>query len=275
MGLYFVGEVNKGKILQSLANSHPEGKTTSELVIDTKLARDTIYTHGKELKKNGLVTKNGKFGKYRLTEEAFGDPGLRDWLLGAEVMRKVMDRDVSVLNKFCKKYVPEDASEEQEILFIFALKMGALITYIMKEAMRPKNLAISINSMQKEIDLKGKEKNELANKWVNNTISPSRILWEFSKLSVVKRGLAIWNPVPINRNLPPQIQKRIMGIQKNSKQFDPYNPSWSLYEMNEDNFKKLDKAYKYTFPDIFRALEKIRNELPMKIDGYKKKNEQQ
>jgi DNA-binding transcriptional ArsR family regulator len=275
MGLSFVGEVNKGKILQSIAYSHPEGKTTSELVIDTKLDRDTIYTHGKGLKKNGLVTKNGKFGKYQLTEKAFGDPGLYDWLLGAEAVRKIMDRNISILNKFCKKYVPKDASEEQEILFIFALKIGALITYIMKEAMRPKNLAIRINNMQKEIDLKCNKKNDLVNKWVNNTISPSRILWEFSKLPVVKRGLPIWNPVPINRNLPPQIQKRIMGIQKNSKQFDPYNPSWARYEMNEDNFKKLDKAYKDTFPDIFRELEKIRNELPMKIDGYKKKNEQQ
>jgi len=52
-----LGELNKEKIMQTLAFNHPNGRTTHELKIDTGLDRDTIYTHGEDLKKSGLVIK--------------------------------------------------------------------------------------------------------------------------------------------------------------------------------------------------------------------------
>jgi hypothetical protein len=50
------------------------------------------------------------------------------------------------------------------------------------------------------------------------------------------------------------------------RQFDPNNPSWSDYEMHEDDFARLNKAYAALYPDIYKDLDNIRKSVIKKIE---------
>jgi hypothetical protein len=257
-----LGELNKEKIMQTLAFNHPNGRTTHELKIDTGLDRDTIYTHGEDLKKSGLVIKKGKFGKYHLTEKALSDPSIGSWIFRGEVMRGITKWSVpgSRPNKFCNIDTQNRDKEYQteRELFDFANKLSALITYILLHALRPRDISFNGTS-KKKIKLSGKEKTEQATRWVENTISPARLLFEFSKLRPVKKGLAVYGEVqPALKD-----QYRTMDIN---------DPLWTDYELNEENFKKLTMAFANIYPEINEQLENIRKTLPDKIEEHKESN---
>jgi hypothetical protein len=254
-----LGEQNKEKIMQCLALNHPLGRTTHELSVETGLDRDTIYTHGENLKKRGLVTKEGKFGKYQLTERALNDPSIGSWIFRSEIMRSIARWAVPAdrPNKFCS-LAPKISYKEYETeaeLFCFANKIGALITYILLHALRPRDIAINRIS-KKKIRLSGKEKTEQATQWVENTISPARLLFEFSRLRSVKRGLAVhgW--------IHPALKDQYRTI-------DTGDPLWTAYELDEENFKKLTTAFANIYPEINEQLEYIRKILPDKIQRHK------
>lgn len=68
-----------------------------------------------------------------------------------------------------------------------------------------------------------------------------------------------------------QLEKWLDDLQKEyeymmKRQFDPDNPLWSYYEMHEDNFTRLVKAYTSLYPDIYNNLENVRDEIKNKIE---------
>ena len=170
-----IGEQNKEKILERIAKSEPEGRSTSELREETGLHRDTVYNLSKQLEDEELIKKSGKYGKYRLTEKAFNDPSIGSWIFRNEVMRSIARWSVSAArpNKFCNLDTKiQDKEYEAEVeLFEFANKIGALIAYILLHALRPRDIAINGTS-KKKVKLSGREKTEQATRWVENTISP-------------------------------------------------------------------------------------------------------
>jgi hypothetical protein len=253
------GELNRERFVQSLAYTHPNGSTTHELKIETGLHRDTIYTIGEALKKSGLITKDGKFGKYRLTEKALNDPRVGSWIFMREAMRGIARSSVSKSrpNKFCSidtQNLDEEYRTERE-LFDFANKISALIIYMLIYALRPRDISIN-GASKKKIKLSGKEKTDQAIRWVENTISPSRLLFEFSRLRPVKRGLAVHGWVP------PALKGRYRTI-------DIDNPQWTDFELDEENFIKLTTAFANIYPEINEQLEYIRKTLPDKIQKHK------
>lgn len=156
-----MGENNRLKMLQSLANIHPTGRTTQELVADTGLNRETIYTHGEILKRLGYVKKNGKFGRYELTTKAFEYPESQSWIFGGQAPKTIMKQGIPIHNKFIMKQIPKQTPWEEESLFLFAAKMGALITYVMLQAIRPRKITITTNNKEKRVFLTGKNKADL------------------------------------------------------------------------------------------------------------------
>jgi hypothetical protein len=150
-------------------------------------------------------------------------------------------------NSFCKlNYVNHNGDYlDRESLFVFANNIGAYITYVMIEAVRP--------SKKTTLDLKRTEGSrkfvinngynvENARKWIEKSISPQSILHEFEKLHCVKRGL-----------------------RKYTRASDPLDLSFPFYGMDEENFKKLTKAFANTFPHAFEELENIRKQLKNEI----------
>jgi hypothetical protein len=261
-----IGEQNKEKILEHIAKSEPEGRSTSELKEETGLHRDTIYNLSKQLESDEWIRKSGKYGKYRLTEKALNDPSIGSWIFRGEVMRGISKWSVPTdkPNKFCRldvKNLNRESQTERE-LFDFANKIGALITYIMLHALRPRDITINGSSKMK-VKLSGKEKSEQAIRWVENTISPFWILDSFQKLRTVKEGLAM-----CGESSPPEFQ-RLMEKQNKRRKMQPHDPLWTQYELDEDTFSKLATAFANTYPEINAQLEYIRKTLPDKIQKHK------
>ena len=267
-----IGEQNKEKILECIAKSEPEGRSTSELREETGLHRDTVYNLSKQLEDQEWIKKSGKYGKYRLTEKAFNDPSIGSWIFKSEVMRSIARWSVPAdrPNKFCRLDTKiHDKEYETEVkLFEFTNKIGALIAYILLQALRPRDIAINGTS-KKKVKLSGKEKTEQATRWVENTISPARLLFEFSKLRPVADGLAIHSHPSINKSHPPEAQEKIKEVYDKRRKIDPHNPLWTDYELDEDTFARLTIAFANIYPEINAQLEYIRKTLPDKIQKHK------
>ena len=73
----------------------------------------------------------------------------------------------------------------------------------------------------------------MAREWVERAIRPIRLLSEFRRLPIVRRGLATLDHANID------------------------NPYWSYHEMDKENFKKLTNAFKNAFPEINEKLDRL------------------
>ena len=219
---------NQNKFLQCITF---EGKTTAQILNETGLHRDTVHIIGRELMKQGRVIKVGKFGKYRLTEVAFMDPGVRAWRFHVKAIKEILTRKVFVHNKFIKNKINAKVPIEEEDLFVFSVKIGALITYILLKATRPTDLA---NQSESQKDL---IKDQLSKRWVEDAINPYHLMAEFRKLGIVTRG---------------------------RKPYDPKDSTWSINEMvDKKNYNNLILAFKSIYPAIFPVLEEIYHEQPL------------
>jgi hypothetical protein len=272
-----IGEQNKEKILECIARSQPEGRSTGQLKEDTKLSRETIYTLCTQLERAGLISKKGKFAKYRLTNRALDDPVLSSWIFSREVMQSLSKWTVpaSRPNKFSSIDEKNRADEyvTQRELFEFGNKISALITYILLQALRPRDIRINgtkNNETAKGIQLSGKEKTEQAKLWVEKTINPFRILFEFCKIPIVAKGLAVWaGDIPIEKSLPVEVQEKAKDIQKKRRKINSHDPLWTQFELDKENFNKLTTAFAEIYPEINAQLELIRKMLPDKIQEHK------
>jgi hypothetical protein len=241
-----VSSKNLFKILRSLAYNHPDGRTTQELVKDTGLKRHAIHKYCKGLIKSNLVIKEGKFGKYLLTQIALGAPQLEGKLFASKAIDKILSdySSVSIINKFINRHnmQSENNSIDEVELFIFINKIGMYIAYVLTEAMRTNKCQLSINNNargKKNTFGSGLDRDKLLKSWVKAAINTDLILWEFSKLRIVGEGL--------RRNRP--------------EAYELDSPLWSFYEMNDKIlFEGLRKALATLNPDIFKELENIRTE---------------
>jgi IclR helix-turn-helix domain len=260
--LRLVGEQNKETILECIAKNEPEGRSTSELSEETGLHRDTIYSLSKQLENEGWVKKGGKYGKYHLTEKALNDPSIGSWIFRGEVMRSIARWSVpwAKPNKFSslEAKAPNKEYEIEGELFDFANKIGALVVFILLHALRPRDIAINGTS-KKKIKLSGKEKTEQARRWVDNTISPRWLLFEFSKLRIVAEGLAVHGSVH-------------QSVKDRRRLMKPDDPLWTQYELDNDAFQRLTSAFANVYPEINALLELIRKSLPDKVQKHKEWN---
>lgn len=290
----------KIKILYSLAVNQPDGESTSELAKDTGLHRDTIHTLCEDLKREGLVVKKGKFANYKITINAFDYPSLSGFVFGNKVIGQIIGskkiignerrwiceyskfcnnelcRKLNMHEKFCDDHLHRsiiDGTKDQKSLngheikmleeheemvntqldeldlFEFANRIGAVITYTMIQALRSTRLIHKspgpAGDKNHQIALTGIEIDNRARMWVNNAIKPQSILSEFAKQYIIKRGLK--------------------GSFK-----DPGGSSWSFYDLDEINFKKLTATFENAFPEYFKELEEIREEMPEEIGWHNK-----
>ena len=175
--------------------------------------------------------------------------------------------------------------DEKEIA-LFANKIGAIIVKILLTALHPYDLSLidPIFATWLKTQVKGRDKDDNAKKFVQKLINPVKILNEFCKLSCVKEGLAIWGtPMKYNEedrdNEIKKIQKsdlsesdmknRIefchrhfkLAQDKNKKlrMFRPEDPTWSVYEMDNDNFERITKIYSSVFPSINKEILNLKN----------------
>ena len=243
------GRRTKQRIYSLIAKSEPEGMTTYELIEATKdeqrprgFHRDRIHTVCRELIIEGLVTRRGKFGRYRLGTKGREDMRVRAFLFQRQLFKKFYSLSkpgVSFSCKFSKitdserykslpsleqleQYSKEVSNIDKDVdelyLFEYALKLGAILTY---------QLIQGIRYAQEKVDLDETKRTDLIIKWIEDVMEPGSIMKAFSQLITVSKRMQT-----------------------------PKEPS--LFELQEVKFEELENIFKNVFPLLFTDLEKIR-----------------
>jgi hypothetical protein len=250
-----VGEQNRLKILQCLAIGDIDGKSTSTISKETVLHRDTVHSLCRELIGAGLIVKGtSRWGKYRLTEKARGDPSLLAWAFSKRSFKEIL-RKADVSSSGCKysKLDFEDISRiterefEHRLLFNSALLIGSYVLYIFLKSLEPADMQSSpvINRWQRKIKMSGRHKDELSRQWVKNAIQPYAMLTELRKVDFIKQYLKAY-----------------------SRSNDL---SWGFNEVtSEQSYKRLMSGFEEVFAGVYHILEKeVEKALPMR-DRYRR-----
>lgn len=249
---------NKRKILECISKYEPEGISPTGIANEIGIHRSTTSRICEQLKDGDWIVRKNKQAKYHLGQRAKGDPWFKGYVFSREAISEIMNFSVSIQNKFCK--IDYDSTSEEELsLFRFSVKLGALFTYVMIKAMCYDKPILEDKGFVTEIEPEGKDKSKVIVAKINNAINSFWILWEFSKLGIVRKGLSPSTHVPINKSLPTAVRKKLYEIQGQVKQSNPNNRSWSPLEIDRKSCQTLLEAYAKTFPDIYKVLEKIKN----------------
>jgi hypothetical protein len=278
---------NKLKIIESVIKSEPHGMNTSELASEIGIHITTVTRLCKPLVKNRfLMDKKYKHGRYHITEKVYADPKLQASLFAGESTRGIFygfdnylpqssekfalkhfqDSSLSE-NKFwtrLEKILSNHPSEEKMTLLNFAMKAGIQMLYVMTEATHKRLLELTLGKNtigQVSLELKGVEKDRLAEIWVKNAINPVLIFREFRKLRVIRRGLAIPRQIPEYKDK--ELAKEIQKSRRNP--FIPVNPT--LFESDKENLNKITKAFEELWPMTYQGFEAIKSKLPRLVDS--------
>jgi hypothetical protein len=245
------GGDTRQKILEIIAESEPNGRTSGELVGETGLHRDSIRLACNSLAKENLIVRSGgKLGKYHLISKIFNeDPGLNAFLFGSTITKKFYELTENPLclksifcdTKFCHErwvsedYETPDSFVDEIYIFEFALRLGAVIIYQLMQAIR-------FSQLQERSTTDYAMKNILLIKYIENAVRPLLLIQIFRKL------------FPVGRRLDSESESE---------------PK-SFLELQHDKFDELERIFKNTFHDLFVSLEKIRtDEIPKQIEWRK------
>lgn len=241
--------------LHDKENKFGRYKWTGKILGDPKL-RAFLFA-GKTIRRillwNKWICKNNKFCRKDFSKKIlFHHEYCKD-----KLHRKILDDRIKSLsfdliniddrNAIKKHFNSVDSQMDQLTLFEFANRIGALITYVLIDAVRPSRKTFGIYGAvgEKERTLNRQDKDDWSIDWVSRALNMHMVLWEFCKL---------W---PVQRGMKPFI--------------DSQDPSYSFYDTaDEENFKKLTDAFRNVYPDLFEELEKIRETLPHEIYKYRR-----
>lgn len=248
-------------IIQFVARSEPEGAGITQIANFHRISRDTASVHCKNLVRDNFLKRDGKRGNYHLTDRTYGEPALLPFSIGMTAIGEMLDwRFISLQNKFCNKdlvkaiikrsyksspyggtirHIAGIKEVEELVLFEFANRIGAIILYIFITAMYPNKANIIFKSNYFE-DIANKD--DVAMRWVENGIKPTRIFQEFCRLFIVEMALEKYEDVDS-----------------------------SLYTLDDNSYNRLMKSLHNLYPAIIDELEKIRSEIPKTIAHYRYK----
>jgi hypothetical protein len=242
-----------------IADNEPEGMTNKEIRRATGLQRDRVRTICKEYIEKGVLTKHGKFEKYHLGEKATEDPSLSAFLfehnMASSQFFRLSDRDLAlaVSTQFCDaKYCEEifkqrlrqkrQRQKRQNVddfdklyLFGYALRLGAIVSYQLIQAMR--------YAQQQPSHVNQSKKIEFIRRYLDNTITPMFLIHSFHNLLSILESRSWKNP--------------------KSK------PLVYWPDLMEKRFSEMEHIFKNTFPYLFEELERIRTSIPDQITAYK------
>src|SRR5688572_12028259 len=249
------------KVAEKLACKNPDYRAMSN---GEKEHEKSIYSYSnrqirdycRELQADGEIVQQGLRGRYSLHDKYFDDPIFIAERIGHRIpdifrkkenlVRKVGERKyvyrTSLDTDRYYKDISEKDVDEERFLFDFILKSGAVITDAMLEAMAPKP------------DIrKGEDKIARARMYVQRAINLEQMLLRFHQLRFVKEGESPY--LGLTDSEPPGLAEE----------------AWSNYELSQQTYKMLRKAFGSILPNISSILTTIRTEkVPQEIVSIKK-----
>jgi hypothetical protein len=254
-------------ILLALFQAGKNGLSAKDLEDKADVSRDTVYDECRKLKKEGLVDYKtiGKRTTYYAEPKIFNELYLNSWLFGNEIFSKISSSSAYVIadrrsivtdteffpNKgfensqyYTTEFTDKDSIER--FLFEFSVKVGAIITHILLQAMNPNVIGqLTYNNKLSERTVK----DYIIEAWIKNVISPVKILHSLRK-SIADPGYHI--------NLD------------ESKKFS----NTSSFQLTDKTIQKLSTAFAGLYPNLHRELEDIKKNLPKILSVMRKEVEQ-
>lgn len=285
---------HKRRILEYLDKFGPLG--TSELAELTELHRETVLILCNQLVNEGWIyEKENKHGKYRLKKKSdFEFPSrskLRHKLFSKfDKLPLVTEEKNGFFNLDKDKLSTKEDHDylDKFTIFEFSNRIGALITYLIIEAMQPKGLVppttnIPLKFKNSKFDfINGRDRDKIVREFIDTVIDPQFLLQKLSRLWLVRTGLKLNNPSKKNidkiinslereekkaikeNNYPAKkkITRRIKEWRKIKElEMNPQDPYWSMYELDNETYTKLKQIYGNIYPTFYEELEKIKSEV--------------
>ena len=277
-------------------------RSNTELMKDTRLSKDTIIEHTKRMKNKGFINKNGKKGKWYLTNNAYQYPKLRATLFRKKALTKILKYNLpiekklnflSVNNKNSPINLNSDRDTQssqqhdsiiQQQLSRFTSKVGCYVVYCFIKAIEPNIWRPKIDINEIEFML-GHDKDKIIKDWIENCIDISEIFREFCNLNIVKQGLArgVSNqPLSFNKivKLVEQSSKvknnEVSKSQINELAKDIHRQYKIIYEQKnkrklnpEDPTWSLYELDKRTYDDLLKNLKNVYPNVVEELDKIK------
>jgi hypothetical protein len=198
-----------------------------------------------------LLYKTARYGVYKLTQKALGDPSRKGYLFCLKAMNELLsDEYICTENMFCnipynnriiktKKNAKARSALQRDPnlvdklqLFEFVLRIGSLITYEMLMAVKFASDSSDENAVAKDMR---------AWRWLESAMNPQLTLRTFAKISPVGKGL--------KRN-----------------KFDDI-PQGPFYDMDSNELQTLLQSFHDVFPEVYEKYEEILSGLQNRIDS--------
>jgi hypothetical protein len=244
-----IGDSHKKKVYDLIANN-PKGVYQHEIIQHTKLSRQTVYTILKQLRNEKKVQHQNRqyfvedtilnsvlqFGM--VMEEACGLIGDPRRFIGSRIEKIDLKKEgydhyfnrfsnrisgPSVSSKLCKAKFKQDELFEKYI-FEFANRIGAFITYLLIESMRP----------SQHNTIPGDKRSSLVPRLIDRSIRSHNMYESFSVF----------------------FKDFFSGMQK-AEEIHDYCNITECFEFREEYYKKAIAAFKNIYPMIYDALENI------------------
>jgi predicted transcriptional regulator len=270
-----IRSLNDEKILLAILYNEPNGVSNREVEDITCLNHDTVSTHCKNLVKKDLITKKNKKGKYHLTEKSYGYNIIRSNLFKNKAIVKIPNLEVldDMKNAFPKILKNTRAHNSDLVgLLAFSNRIGAFVTYVIMDAIRPNKWGSTINiNKSKRITrnkMGGENKDRLVIEWIQRLIDPKTLLWFFSKIPFLDQkpyNGKVLTPPPRRFLRPPDYdscsedERRMIDeeIEKTLEAWLNEFSSDSNWQLGEREYIKLVKVFKELYPTVYNELKGI------------------
>ncbi|CAN5463415.1 hypothetical protein BH18THE2_BH18THE2_20500 [soil metagenome] len=252
----------EGEILKRIMSNSTFGIAHQDLADGVGLDRKNLRPYVKRLIHRNLITRApGKQGKYFPTTNVYQDALLTANFFGEVSVSRLLSEEKYVVPEqdgcTYSKYISPKFTEEsslQRSLFEFSSKIGAFITYVLIQAMNPKNEYV-IKSEEKDLD-----RDALVQEWTQSAISSiiPCLLRQFKS--------AIFSNLDSIR--PSDIRPSDLDPKKIGDFVADYYWNKPRYQMKAKTIAELDQAFEALYPIVKYQLDAILKGLPIAIENY-------
>jgi predicted transcriptional regulator len=244
-------------VLLALFEAGKNGISAKDLQDKADVSRDTVYDECRKLEMEGLVTRKtkGKRTTYYAEPKIFNELFLYSWVFGNEIFSKInsnvmitSDLKSNTLFENSQYYTTKFAAKDdvERFLFEFSVRIGAIIMYLLIQAMSSDmiyHLTYS-NKVPERIVI-----DHIIESWVKNVISPAKMLHLLRN--------SIGEP----------------GYHLNFDEMKRFTTT-SSFQLTDKIIQRFSKAFERVYPNLHTELDRVKKNLPKKIETMRKQMEQ-
>jgi DNA-binding MarR family transcriptional regulator/rubrerythrin len=254
---------NTVRVLAEIILSGKDGITQEELSSRLHIDRTTVYRITDRLEKKEKIrsTSDGRYTIYIANTNAIQDVIVSSHFQAHwAAFQALKSRRTERISRFADKEKLESADAITAAVFLFSIKVGSLITYLLKEALNPKSQFLSAMIESEKDNLTDDQKYELALTWLRNRIiiALPAVLYRFRE--------NIFKAIATNESLQERQQATFDRLLHLMKRRPRHAFSDNVYDL-------VSEAFMESFQAISRDLDRTARRLPRLVesiydDGY-------